>query len=140
MNPYLRPLYDALAELIGQDKTVRLMEKGTIVVAPLAFMRGRTLSKSFVILDEAQNTTAMQMKMLLTRLGVGSKAVITGDLSQIDLPPREKSGLEQASRILKGVRGIDQVTFSAGDVVRHRLVSDIIRAYDQARPKQRENR
>ena len=139
VNPYLRPLYDALAELVGQDKTVRLMEKGTIEVAPLAFMRGRTLSKSFVILDEAQNTTAMQMKMLLTRLGVGSKAVITGDLSQIDLPPREKSGLAQASRILRGVRGIDQVTFSATDVVRHRLVSDIIRAYDRDRPQRRED-
>ncbi|MED5373601.1 MAG: PhoH family protein [Myxococcota bacterium] len=138
VNPYLRPLYDALNELLGQDKTVRLQERGTIEVAPLAFMRGRTLSQAFVILDEAQNTTQMQMKMLLTRLGVGSKAVITGDLSQIDLPPREKSGLEQATRILTNVQGITSVEFSSKDVVRHRLVSDIIRAYDRASGNSRE--
>ncbi|MGH9895010.1 MAG: PhoH family protein [bacterium] len=131
VNPYLRPLYDALHDMVDFDKARKLVERGTIEVAPLAFMRGRTLNDSFVILDEAQNTTPEQMKMFLTRLGYGSKAVITGDVTQIDLPAGKPSGLKEAWRILKGVEGIRFVTFTERDVARHRLVQDIIAAYDR---------
>ena len=131
VNPYLRPLYDALHDMVGFDKAHKLVERGTIEVAPLAFMRGRTLNDSFVILDEAQNTTPEQMKMFLTRLGYGSKAVITGDVTQIDLPAGKPSGLKEAWRILKGVEGIRFITFTERDVARHRLVQDIITAYER---------
>jgi phosphate starvation-inducible PhoH-like protein len=131
VNPYLRPLYDALHDMVDFDRARKLVERGTIEVAPLAFMRGRTLNDSFVILDEAQNTTPEQMKMFLTRLGYGSKAVITGDATQIDLPAGKPSGLKEASRILKNVPGIRFVTFTEKDVARHRLVQDIIAAYEQ---------
>ena len=130
VNPYLRPLYDALFDMIDFDKATALIHKGAIEVAPLAFMRGRTLNDSFVILDEAQNTTSEQMKMFLTRLGFGSKAVITGDITQIDLPHDRISGLIEAERILKKVRDIKFVRFSEIDVVRHPLVQDVIRAYN----------
>jgi phosphate starvation-inducible PhoH-like protein len=130
VNPYLRPLYDALFDMIDFDKATALIHKGVIEVAPLAFMRGRTLNDSFVILDEAQNTTSEQMKMFLTRLGFGSKAVITGDITQIDLPHDKISGLIQAEMILKKVRDIKFVHFSEIDVVRHPLVQDVIRAYN----------
>ena len=129
VNPYLRPLYDALFDMIDFDKASALIHKGVIEVAPLAFMRGRTLNDSFVILDEAQNTTSEQMKMFLTRLGFGSKAVITGDITQIDLPYDKISGLVEAESILKKVEGIKFVHFSEIDVVRHPLVQDVIRAY-----------
>jgi phosphate starvation-inducible PhoH-like protein len=131
VNPYLRPLYDALHDMVDFDRARKLVERGTIEVAPLAFMRGRTLNDSFVILDEAQNTTPEQMKMFLTRLGYGSKAVITGDATQIDLPAGKPSGLKEASRILKGVHGISFVTFTEKDVARHHLVQAIIRAYER---------
>ena len=131
VNPYLRPLYDALHDMVEFDKARKLVERGTIEVAPLAFMRGRTLNDSFVILDEAQNTTPEQMKMFLTRLGYGSKAVITGDVTQIDLPAGKPSGLKEAWRILKGVEGIKFITFTERDVARHRLVQDIIAAYER---------
>lgn len=131
VNPYLRPLYDALHDMVDFDKARKLVERGTIEVAPLAFMRGRTLNDSFVILDEAQNTTPEQMKMFLTRLGYGSKAVITGDVTQIDLPAGRPSGLKEAWRILKGVEGIRFITFTERDVARHRLVQDIIAAYER---------
>jgi len=131
VNPYLRPLYDALHDMVDYDKAHKLVERGTIEVAPLAFMRGRTLNDSFVILDEAQNTTPEQMKMFLTRLGYGSKAVITGDVTQIDLPAGKPSGLKEAWRILKGVEGIRFITFTERDVARHRLVQDIIAAYER---------
>ena len=131
VNPYLRPLYDALHDMMDFDKASRLMGKGVIEVAPLAFMRGRTLNSSFVILDEAQNTTGEQMKMFLTRLGYDSRAVITGDVTQVDLPEGVTSGLVQARRILESVKGIAFVDFKDTDVVRHRLVRDIIRAYDK---------
>ena len=131
VNPYLRPLYDALNDMVDVDRARRYMERGTIEVAPLAFMRGRTLNDAFVILDEAQNTTREQMKMFLTRLGFGSKAVITGDITQIDLPAGRDSGLVEVREILKDVAGIRFVEFSERDVVRHRLVSAIIRAYDR---------
>ena len=130
VNPYLRPLYDALFDMIDFDKATALIHKGVIEVAPLAFMRGRTLNDSFVILDEAQNTTSEQMKMFLTRLGFGSKAVITGDITQIDLPHDRISGLIEAESILKKVRDIKFVRFSEIDVVRHPLVQDVIRAYN----------
>jgi phosphate starvation-inducible PhoH-like protein len=130
VNPYLRPLYDALFDMIDFDKATALIHKGVIEVAPLAFMRGRTLNDSFVILDEAQNTTSEQMKMFLTRLGFGSKAVITGDITQIDLPHDRISGLIEAEMILKKVRDIKFVHFSEIDVVRHPLVQDVIRAYN----------
>jgi phosphate starvation-inducible PhoH-like protein len=130
VNPYLRPLYDALHDMIDFDKANGLIERGTIEVAPLAFMRGRTLNDAFVILDEAQNTTTEQMKMFLTRLGYGSKAVVTGDKTQIDLPTGRTSGLTEALSILSGVEGIAVTQFSDIDVVRHPLVQDIIRAYD----------
>ncbi|MFQ5682775.1 MAG: PhoH family protein [Candidatus Binatia bacterium] len=132
VNPYLRPLYDALHDMVDFDKARRLVERGTIEVAPLAFMRGRTLNDSFVILDEAQNTTPEQMKMFLTRLGYGSKAVITGDITQIDLPAGKLSGLKEAWRILKGVEGIRFATFTERDVARHRLVQNIITAYERS--------
>ncbi|MGH7289624.1 MAG: PhoH family protein, partial [Myxococcota bacterium] len=132
VNPYLRPLYDALHDMVDFDRARKMVEKGTIEVAPLAFMRGRTLNDSFVILDEAQNTTPEQMKMFLTRLGYGSKAVITGDVTQIDLPTGKPSGLKHAVQTLTGVDGIIFCQFSERDVVRHRLVRDIITAYDRA--------
>lgn len=131
VDPYLRPIYDALHEMLGVDKIHRLIENGTIEIVPLAFMRGRTLNHSFVILDEAQNTTTAQMKMFLTRLGERSKAVITGDVTQIDLDQRTESGLVTATRILKGIKGIGFVSLTDRDVVRHRLVANIIRAYDR---------
>lgn len=131
VDPYLRPLYDALFDMIGPDKFNKYLERGTIEVAPLAFMRGRTLDNAFIILDEAQNTTPEQMKMFLTRLGFGSKAVVTGDTTQTDLPDKKKSGLVQAMRILKDVPGIGSITLSDRDVVRHELVQRIIRAYDK---------
>ena len=130
VNPYLRPLYDALNDMMPIEKAGRLIERGVIEVAPLAFMRGRTLNDSFVILDEAQNTTSEQMKMLLTRLGFDSKAVITGDVTQIDLPNDKRSGLIEAIEILTGVEGIGFMEFSEQDIVRHPLVQSIIRAYD----------
>lgn len=132
VDPYLRPLYDALFEIFGFETYQNLVEKGAIEVAPLAYMRGRTLDNSFVILDEAQNTTFEQMKMFLTRLGYGSKAIITGDITQIDLPRGKNSGLKSASRILRNVRGIEFMEFSGVDVVRHPLVQRIIEAYDKA--------
>jgi phosphate starvation-inducible PhoH-like protein len=131
VNPYLRPLYDALHDMVDFDRARKMLERGTIEVAPLAFMRGRTLNDSFVILDEAQNTTPEQMKMFLTRLGYGSKAVITGDVTQIDLPSGKPSGLKHAVQILSGIDGIRFCYFSERDVVRHRLVRDIISAYDR---------
>ena len=134
VDPYLRPLYDALYDLMGQDKVTKALEKGTLEIAPLAFMRGRTLNHAFVILDEAQNTTAEQMKMFLTRLGFGTKAVVTGDVSQIDLPRGTESGLIDAERILRRVAGIATTRFTSADVVRHPLVARIVEAYDAARP------
>ena len=131
VNPYLRPLYDALHDMMDFDRTSRLVEKGVIEVAPLAFMRGRTLNDSFIILDEAQNTGPEQMKMFLTRMGFGSKAVITGDITQVDLPQDKASGLIEIQGILKGVEGIEFVYFSDKDVVRHPLVQDIIKAYER---------
>jgi phosphate starvation-inducible protein PhoH and related proteins len=131
VNPYLRPLYDALHDMVDFDRAQKMLERGNIEVAPLAFMRGRTLNDSFVILDEAQNTTSEQMKMFLTRLGYGSKAVITGDVTQIDLPAGRMSGLKEAQVILAGIDGIRFCGFSERDVVRHRLVQDIITAYDR---------
>jgi phosphate starvation-inducible protein PhoH and related proteins len=130
VNPYLRPLYDALYDMMDTEKATRLVERGTIEVAPIAFMRGRTLNDAFVILDEAQNTTAEQMKMFLTRLGFGSKAVVTGDITQIDLPNPKASGLVQALRIVKDVEGIGFIYFDDTDVVRHKLVQQIVKAYD----------
>ena len=131
VDPYLRPLYDALFDLAGFDKTAKLLERGTIELAPLAYMRGRTLNHSFIILDEAQNTTPEQMKMFLTRIGFGAKAVVTGDVTQIDLARGQKSGLIEARRILAEVRGIAFSEFTAVDVVRHPLVARIIDAYDK---------
>ena len=130
VDPYLRPLYDALFDLMGFEKTGKLLERGTIELAPLAYMRGRTLNHSFIILDEAQNTTPEQMKMFLTRIGFGAKAVVNGDVTQIDLGRDKKSGLIEARRILDGVRGIAFTQFGAQDVVRHPLVARIIDAYD----------
>lgn len=140
VDPYLRPLYDALFDLFGFEKTQRLIEKQVIEIAPLAYMRGRTLNNAFVILDEAQNTTVEQMKMFLTRIGFGTRAVITGDVTQVDLPRGVRSGLAHASRVLENVRGIAMVHFSAADVVRHPLVGAIVRAYDayEAREKEEE--
>ena len=135
VDPYLRPLYDALYDVLPPAKVERDLTTGVIEIAPLAFMRGRTLAHSFVILDEAQNTTSMQMKMFLTRLGEGSKMLVTGDPSQIDLPPGQESGLEQAVRLLRGVKGIEAVRFTAKDVVRRDLVARIVEAYDKAGAK-----
>ena len=131
VDPYLRPLYDALFDLIDYERVTRLLEKRVIEVAPLAFMRGRTLSDAFIILDEAQNTTSEQMKMFLTRIGFGSKAVITGDVTQVDLPTGKRSGLIEAERILSKLEGIEFIYFTDKDVVRHRLVQLIIRAYEE---------
>ena len=130
VNPYLRPLYDALFDMVDSDKAAAFIERGTVEVAPLAFMRGRTLNDSFVILDEAQNTTSEQMKMFLTRLGYGSKAVITGDVTQVDLPSGRASGLQEVQKVLRGIEGIAFCSFSEVDVVRHPLVQEVVRAYD----------
>ncbi len=130
VNPYLRPLYDALYDMLSFDRVMRLFQKGAIEIAPLAFMRGRTLNEAFIILDEAQNTTSEQMKMFLTRLGQNSKAVITGDITQIDLPDPKKSGLLEAIEILEGIKGIAFVYFTKRDVVRHPIVQKIIEAYE----------
>jgi len=132
INPYLRPLYDALHDMLDFDQASKLMERGIIEVAPLAFMRGRTLNDSFVILDEAQNTKPEQMKMFLTRMGFGSKVVITGDITQVDLPEGKASGLIQIQHVLKKIQGIKFVYFSEKDVIRHPLVQDIIKAYEEA--------
>ncbi len=137
VDPYLRPLYDALHDMMRFEKASGLMEKGIIEVAPIAFMRGRTLNDSFIILDEAQNTTSEQMKMFLTRIGFNSKAVITGDITQIDLPPERVSGLIETKNILQGIEGIRFVFFSKQDVVRHRLVMEIIRAYEELDDRKR---
>ena len=131
INPYLRPLYDALYDMLGFEKVAKLLERNVIEVAPLAFMRGRTLNDSFIILDEAQNTTPEQMKMFLTRLGLGSKAVVTGDVTQVDLPEGKRSGLAEARNILRGVPGLSFFEFTERDVVRHPLVGRIVAAYDQ---------
>jgi len=131
IDPYLRPLYDALHDMMRFEKISSLMQKGVIEVAPIAFMRGRTLNDSFIILDEAQNTTSEQMKMFLTRIGFSSKAVITGDITQIDLPANRSSGLIESKEILQGIDGIKFVFFSKTDVVRHRLVQDVIKAYEE---------
>lgn len=133
VDPYLRPVYDALYQILGKEQTTRLMERETIEIAPLAYMRGRTLDDAFVILDEAQNTTIMQMKMFLTRLGFNSKMIINGDISQIDLPRKVKSGLIDAAEKLQGINAIDFVHFSAKDVVRHPVVAEIIKAYEDDR-------
>jgi phosphate starvation-inducible PhoH-like protein len=131
VNPYLRPLYDALYDMMDTEKANRMVERGDIEIAPLAFMRGRTLNDSFVILDEAQNATSEQMKMFLTRLGFGSKAVITGDITQVDLPPERMSGLIEIQEILGGIEGIHFTYFTEKDVVRHKLVQEIVKAYDR---------
>ena len=138
IDPYLRPLYDALFEMLGPENYQRHRERGTIEIAPLAYMRGRTLDDSFIILDEAQNTTPEQMKMFLTRLGYNSKAIVTGDLSQTDLPTGKKSGLARAKRVLAGIEDISIFEFSERDVVRHRLVRRIISAYDAYEKRERE--
>lgn len=137
VNPYLRPLYDALFDMMEAEKAHRLIERGTIEIAPLAFMRGRTLNDSFIILDEAQNTTSEQMKMYLTRLGFNSKTVITGDVTQIDLPTSKASGLIETEKILKGIKGLHFIYFTERDVVRHRLVQQIIKAYEKFENAQR---
>lgn len=131
INPYLRPLYDALYDMMEFEKAKALIEQDTIEIAPLAFMRGRTLNNAFIILDEAQNTTSEQMKMFLTRIGYGSKAIVTGDITQVDLPAGKKSGLIEAKKILTNIKGIGFIYFSKDDVVRHKLVSDIINAYEK---------
>jgi phosphate starvation-inducible protein PhoH and related proteins len=136
INPYLRPLYDALYEMLGFERVARLVEKSVIEVAPLAFMRGRTLNESFVILDEAQNTSVEQMKMFLTRIGFGSVAVVTGDMTQIDLPKQQTSGLKHALSVLHGVPGISFIHFRKEDVVRHPLVQAIVQAYDDYEQRQ----
>lgn len=131
VNPYLRPLYDALYDMMEAEKSLKMIDRGVIEIAPLAFMRGRTLNDAFVILDEAQNTTTEQMKMFLTRLGFNSKAVITGDVTQIDLPSGRPSGLVEVIRILDGIEGITFINFSERDVVRHKLVQEIVKAYER---------
>jgi len=136
VDPYLRPLYDALYDLMGLERVTKAFERGNLEIAPLAFMRGRTLNHAFVILDEAQNTTPEQMKMFLTRIGFGAKAVVTGDVSQIDLPRGAASGLLDAREVLKGVPGVAFTHFTAADVVRHPLVARIVDAYDAARATQ----
>ncbi len=135
VDPYLRPLYDALFDLMDYERATKFLEKRVIEVAPLAFMRGRTLADAFIILDEAQNTTSEQMKMFLTRIGFGSKAVITGDVTQIDLPSGRKSGLVEAQRVVNGISGIEFIQFDERDVVRHQLVQMIIKAYDEHQRK-----
>ena len=138
VDPYLRPLYDALFDMLGAENYHKYLERGNIEVAPLAYMRGRTLDDSFIILDEAQNTTPEQMKMFLTRLGFGSKAIVNGDVTQIDLPRGKKSGLSEAVQILSGVEGVASVTLTSADVVRHELVQRIIDAYEKYESKKRE--
>ncbi len=140
VNPYLRPLYDALHDMMDFDRASKLLEKGVIEVAPLAFMRGRTLNDAFIILDEAQNTGPEQMKMFLTRLGFNSKAVITGDITQVDLPENKVSGLIEIQGILKGTEGIEFIYFSDKDVVRHPLVQEIIKAYERAEERRQRHR
>lgn len=140
VNPYLRPLYDALYDMVDIDRASRLIEKGVLEIAPLAFMRGRTLNDAFVILDEAQNTASEQMKMFLTRLGFSSRTVVTGDITQIDLPDKRSSGLVEVQTILKGVRGIKFIYFTERDVVRHPLVQKIIKAYERRGLAEGENR
>lgn len=130
VDPYFKPLYDALDEMLGRDRVRRFIERGMIEIAPLAYMRGRTLNNAFVILDEAQNTTSGQMKMFLTRLGVSSQTVLTGDLTQVDLPPSTKSGLLEAKEILQGIKGIAFIEFDSKDVIRHKLVAEILNAYE----------
>ncbi len=137
VDPYLRPLYDGLFDLLGAETFQRLVEKQAIEVAPLAYMRGRTLDDAFIILDEAQNTTPEQMKMFLTRMGTNSKVVVTGDITQIDLPDKAKSGLVDALKVLKGIQGIAQVQLTDKDVVRHRLVQQIVKAYEKAAASRR---
>jgi len=131
VDPYLRPLYDGLYEMLGAEGFLKYQEKGMIEVAPLAYMRGRTLDNAFIILDEAQNTTPEQMKMFLTRIGFGSQAIVTGDVTQVDLPDGKKSGLKEAQRILKNIEGIAFCTLTEKDVVRHPLVQQIIKAYEK---------
>jgi len=131
VDPYLRPLYDALYDMVDYDKAGYMLERNIIEIAPLAFMRGRTLNDAFIILDEAQNSTKEQMKMFLTRIGFGSKVVITGDITQIDLPKREQSGLVEAIKVLRGIEGISFVWFKEEDVVRHPIVARIIKAYEE---------
>jgi len=138
VDPYLRPLYDALYDLAGYDTVNKMFERGAIEVAPLAYMRGRTLNQSFIILDEAQNTTPEQMKMFLTRIGFGTKAVITGDVTQIDLQRHQKSGLVEAQKVLKDIKGIAMTHFLSGDVVRHPLVQKIVNAYEEYESQRRE--
>jgi len=138
IDPYLRPLYDALYDMLPSDQVVKRLDSGEIEIAPLAFMRGRTLANAFIIADEAQNTTPMQMKMLLTRLGEHARMVVTGDMSQIDLPQGATSGLREALNILDGVEGIGFIHFSDADVVRHPLVTRIVRAYDKAEAAEKE--
>ena len=140
VNPYLRPLYDALYDMVDIDRASRLIEKGVLEIAPLAFMRGRTLNDAFVILDEAQNTASEQMKMFLTRLGFSSRTVVTGDITQIDLPDKRSSGLVEVQTILKGIRGIKFIYFTEKDVVRHPLVQKIIKAYERRGMAEGENR
>jgi phosphate starvation-inducible PhoH-like protein len=137
IHPYLRPLYDALYDMMDADRANRMIERGTIEIAPLAYMRGRTLNDSFIILDEGQNTTHEQMKMFLTRLGFNSRVVLTGDITQVDLPKDKRSGLIQAKEILKGIKGIHISLFSNKDVIRHKLVQDIIRAYERHEKERR---
>ena len=140
INPYLRPLYDALYDMMEMEEVARSIQKGMIEIAPLAYMRGRTLNDAFVILDEGQNTTPEQMKMFLTRLGLSSKAVVTGDITQIDLPNGKRSGLVECQKVLKGIEGIAIVYFTEKDVVRHRLVKDIVKAYEKhTRQKEKES-
>jgi phosphate starvation-inducible protein PhoH and related proteins len=139
VDPYLRPLYDALYEMLGFEKVGRLLERGMIELAPLAYMRGRTLNDAFVILDEAQNTTVQQMRMFLTRIGFGSKAVITGDTTQVDLPRGTASGLAHAAGILEGIEGISVTWFNASDVIRHPLVQKIVEAYEAGEKEARED-
>ena len=139
VDPYLRPLYDALFDMLGAENFQKYQERGNIEVAPLAYMRGRTLDDSFIILDEAQNTTNEQMKMFLTRLGFNSKIVVTGDITQVDLPDGKRSGLVEVMRILKGIDDIACVTFTEKDVVRHRLVQDILKAYERHEEGKRRN-
>ena len=143
VDPYLRPLYDALQDILGQDSYQKLMAKGIIEIAPLAYMRGRTLEDAFVILDEAQNTTDKQMKMFLTRLGFGSRMVVTGDLGQVDLPRGVASGLREASQVLKDVKGIGIVRMAPVDVIRHDVVTRIVEAYgawEEKKKKEKEQR
>jgi phosphate starvation-inducible PhoH-like protein len=135
LDPYLQPLYDALRDMIHPQKLLTYLEDGTIEVAPLAFMRGRTLDNAFVILDEAQNATPSQLKMFLTRMGKAAKFIVTGDITQIDLPRNQKSGLVHAMKILKDIKGVDFVFLNADDIVRHRLVKQIIEAYSEEQPK-----